>query len=240
MSHSDDDWGDSDDDEGQRPGQMLSDANHESTEKLRDENGSKPRLKALLTAQWLRSSPAPVPTAADEILEAIVAVDKEMAAALRTEGDQAAVTAAVGQLKGATEDADVLLALATQAAAAGLLDLASHIAHRCGTAKALAAPDAGDEAPNALDLARVAVGDRDLRPVYVACVFKVPSNPLTRGRHSLVGVHTGTASTSRRAASWSSRAPPPPHQRYAPPLESRRTATPATRGRPTSRAWPGG
>ena len=68
-----------------------------------------------------------------------MAVDKEMAAALRTEGDQAAVTAAVGQLKGATEDADVLLALATQAAAAGLLDLASHIANRCGTAKALAA-----------------------------------------------------------------------------------------------------
>ena len=33
-------------------------------------------------------------------------------------------------------------------------------------AKALAAPDAGDEAPNALDLARVAVGDRDLRPVH--------------------------------------------------------------------------
>ena len=33
-------------------------------------------------------------------------------------------------------------------------------------AKALAAPDNDEEAPNALDLARVAVGDRDLRPVH--------------------------------------------------------------------------
>ena len=58
-------------------------------------------------------------------------------------------------------------------------------------AKALAAPDAGDEAPNALDLARVAVGDR---------------RPAARVR-VIVWI------MARRAASWSSRAPPPPHHR---------------------------
>jgi hypothetical protein len=108
-------------------------------------------------------------------------------------------------------------------------------------AKALAAPDAGDKAPNALDLARVAVGDRDLRPVCCArVIFGVASMASSSTPSPRRVPRAGTASTSRRAASWSSRAPPPPHQRCARPSANQRTATPATRGRPTSRAWPAG
>ena len=43
--------------------------------------------------------------------------------------------------------------------------------------------------------------------VYVVCVFKVPSTALTRGRRSLVGVHTGGVSTTRRRTRRTSRRP---------------------------------
>ena len=110
-----------------------------AAKKVRDDNASKPRLKGLLTAQALRDAAAPPPTAADEIIDAMGAVDKEFAAALRAEGGAAAVQAAVLELRGSCEDADVLLALATQAVECGLLDLADHAANRCAMATDLAA-----------------------------------------------------------------------------------------------------
>ena len=108
-----------------------------AVKKLRDDSASKPRNKGLLTAQLLRDGGAVADPQA-ELADAVAAVDPELAAALKTEGDQAAIAAAVSTLKGATDDADVLMALATQAATRGLLDLANHCANRCATAKSLA------------------------------------------------------------------------------------------------------
>ena len=108
-----------------------------AVKKLRDDSASKPRNKGLLTAQLLRDGGA-VGDPQAELADAVAAVDPELSAALKTEGDQAAIGAAVSTLKGATDDADVLMALATQAAARGLLDLANHCANRCATAPSLA------------------------------------------------------------------------------------------------------
>jgi serine/threonine-protein kinase ATR len=110
-----------------------------AAKKLRDDNASKPRLKGLLTAQALRDAAAPPPTAAEEIIDAMGAVDKEFAAVLRAEGGAPAVQAAMLELRGSCDEADVLLALATQAVECGLLDLADHAANRCAMATELGA-----------------------------------------------------------------------------------------------------
>jgi hypothetical protein len=56
--------------------------------------------------------------------------------------------------------------------------------------------------------------------VYVVCVFKVPSTALTRGRRSLVGVHTGGVSTTRRRTRRTSRRPARRRARRARPASA--------------------
>ena len=56
--------------------------------------------------------------------------------------------------------------------------------------------------------------------VYVVCVFKVPSTSLTRGRRSLVGVHTGGVSTTRRRTRRTSRRPARRRARRARPASA--------------------
>ena len=81
---------------------------------------------------------APPFSAAQEVADAVAALDPELGAALATKGGEAAIKRAVANvpLNSCPHD-DVLVALASQAARLGLLAIAGHCAQRCAAAPRL-------------------------------------------------------------------------------------------------------